>query len=108
MFMIMNIIDNETDYQYNNDSQNQLEERIMSIKKLSSLSKGESGIVTTLEGHGNIQHRLVDMGVVKGTRISVVKRAPLGDPIEVKVKGCALSLRMNEAALIEVACEGGE
>jgi ferrous iron transport protein A len=49
----------------------------------------------------------VDMGVVKGTRITVVKKAPLGDPIEVKVKGCALALRMNEAAMISVAVEGG-
>ena len=57
-------------------------------------------------GRGNIQHRLVDMGVVKGTRITVVKKAPLGDPIEVKVKGCALALRMNEAAMISVAVEG--
>ena len=45
------------------------------------------------------------MGVVKGSHISVFKKAPLGDPIEVKVKGCALALRMNEAAMISVAVE---
>ena len=60
-----------------------------------------------LEGHGNIQHRLVDMGVVKGSHITVVKVAPLGDPVEVKVKGTALALRKNEAAMISVAVGGG-
>ncbi len=79
----------------------------MKIKKLSTMHKGETGTVNSLEGHGNIQHRLVDMGVVKGTRIQVVKRAPLGDPVEIKVKGCALSLRMNEASMISVNCKGG-
>ena len=79
----------------------------MRMKKLSTMGNGESGIVELLEGHGNIQHRLVDMGVVKGSHIQVVKLAPLGDPIEVKVKGCTLSLRMNEAAMIKVSCERG-
>ena len=68
---------------------------------------GEKGIVDSLQGHGNIQHRLVDMGVVKGSHIQILKKAPLGDPIEVRVKGCALALRMNEAAMISIAIEGG-
>lgn len=79
----------------------------MNIVVLSDMHIGDSGIVESLQGRGNIQHRLVDMGVVKGTRITVVKKAPLGDPMEVKVKGCALALRMNEAAMIRVAVEGG-
>lgn len=66
---------------------------------------GQSGVVEALEGRGNIQHRLVDMGVAKGSHITVFKKAPLGDPVEVKVKGCALALRMNEAAMISVAVE---
>ena len=45
------------------------------------------------------------MGVVKGSRISVFKKAPLGDPVEVKIKGCAMALRMNEAAMISVAVD---
>lgn len=77
----------------------------MEVITLSTMKSGETGVVDSLQGHGNIQHRLVDMGVVTGTHITVVKRAPLGDPVEVKVKGCALSLRMNEAAMIRVACE---
>lgn len=79
-----------------------------SIVKLSTLKDGEKGIVEALEGHGNIQHRLVDMGVVKGSHITVIKRAPLGDPIEVKVKGTDLALRKAEAAMISVAVEGGK
>ncbi len=79
----------------------------MEIKKLSQMMRGDRGIVATIRGHGNIQHRLVDMGVVKGSHIQVEKLAPLGDPMEVRVKGCILSLRMNEAAMIDVACEGG-
>lgn len=79
----------------------------MSIVKLVDMKPGVSGVVEALEGHGNIQHRLVDMGVVKGSHITVVKVAPLGDPVEVKVKGTALALRKNEAAMISVAVGGG-
>lgn len=79
----------------------------MSIVKLADMKPGVSGVVEALEGHGNIQHRLVDMGVVKGSPITVVKVAPLGDPVEVKVKGTALALRKNEAAMISVAVGGG-
>lgn len=59
---------------------------------------------SSLRRAGNIQHRLVDMGVVRGSHITVFK-GPAGDPVEVKVKGCALALRMNEAAMISVAVE---
>ena len=79
----------------------------MSIVKLADMKPGVSGVVEALEGHGNIQHRLVDMGVVKESHITVVKVAPLGDPVEVKVKGTALALRKNEAAMISVAVGGG-
>lgn len=77
----------------------------MKIVSLAEMKVGQSGVVEALEGRGNIQHRLVDMGVVKGSYITVFKKAPLGDPVEVKVKGCALALRMNEAAMISVAVE---
>ncbi|WP_296813746.1 FeoA family protein [uncultured Megasphaera sp.] len=77
----------------------------MKIVSLADMKVGQSGIVEALEGRGNIQYRLVDMGVVKGSRISVFKKAPLGDPVEVKIKGCAMALRMNEAAMISVAVD---
>ena len=57
----------------------------MNIVKLADMKPGVSGGVEALIGHGKIQHRLVDMGVAKGSHITVVKVAPLGDPVEVKV-----------------------
>jgi len=71
-------------------------------KTLNQLLPGETGIVTKVKGGGPVKRRIVDMGVVAGTKVNVQKYAPLGDPIEVKVKGFNLSLRKSEAELIEV------
>jgi len=71
-------------------------------KFLSDLSPGEKGIVKKVLGQSLIKRRIVDMGVVAGTVIEVQKFAPLGDPIEIKVKGFNLSLRRNEAEMIEL------
>jgi DtxR family Mn-dependent transcriptional regulator len=69
---------------------------------LDRLKPGESGTIVRVGNAGALKRRIVDMGVVKGTRVDVVKVAPLGDPIEIKVKGYSLSLRKGEAAAIEV------
>lgn len=74
----------------------------MAQKTLAELAPGESGVIVSVAGNGNVQHRLVDMGVVRGTRVTMVKSAPLGDPLEVKVKGFNLSLRRAEAAIITI------
>lgn len=71
-------------------------------KFLSDLLPGEKGIVKKVIGSSMIKRRIVDMGVVAGTIIEVQKFAPLGDPMEIKVKGFNLSLRKNEAAMIEL------
>jgi len=71
-------------------------------RKLSDLLPGQHGIVKKVNGCGAITRRIVDMGVIAGTRIDVQKFAPLGDPIEVKLKGFNMSLRKTEADLIEV------
>lgn len=71
-------------------------------KKLSDLLPGQHGIVKKVNGCGAITRRIVDMGVIAGTRIDVQKFAPLGDPIEVKLKGFNMSLRKTEADLIEI------
>ena len=73
---------------------------------LSQLSPGDTGIVAKVRGGGSIQRRIVDMGVVAGTAIEVLKFAPLGDPVEVKVKGFNLSLRKAEAEFIEIELPG--
>ena len=74
----------------------------MAIKKLKDMKPGEECTIVTLHGSGNIKHRLIDMGLVKGTKIHVVKFAPLGDPVEIKVKGFELALRVSEAGTIDV------
>jgi Fe2+ transport system protein FeoA len=61
--------------------------------------------VTKITGNGFIRQRILDMGIVKGTEIEVERVAPLGDPIEIKVKGYHLSLRKAEAANIYLEVE---
>lgn len=70
-------------------------------KTLNELLPGETGVVTKVTGFGPIKRRIVDMGLVAGTKVLVQKFAPLGDPMEIKVKNFNLSLRKAEAALIE-------
>lgn len=69
---------------------------------LNKLTKGRSGIIVKMNATGEIKRRLLDMGLVKGTSIKVERIAPLGDPIEIKLKGYSLSLRKEEAKNIEV------
>lgn len=71
-------------------------------KTLDRLSPGEAGTVVRITGSGPVKRRIVDMGLVAGTPVLVQKYAPLGDPMEIKVKNFNLSLRKAEAALIEV------
>jgi DtxR family Mn-dependent transcriptional regulator len=70
--------------------------------RLDQLKCGQKGTVARVGGAGALRRRIVDMGVVRGTPIEVVKVAPLGDPMELKVKGYHLSLRKQEAAAIDV------
>lgn len=69
-------------------------------KKLDKFNIGEQGIVTMVEGEGRIRRRLFDMGITPGATIILKKKAPLGDPIEINVRGYELTLRQNEACLI--------
>ncbi|MHA1770521.1 MAG: FeoA family protein [Candidatus Thorarchaeota archaeon] len=70
--------------------------------KLSDLVPGQKGIITRIVGSGATLRRMLEMGVVKGTKITVVRRAPLGDPIEFLLKGYNLSLRKEEAEMVYV------
>lgn len=72
---------------------------------LADLPPGEKATIQRLRATGAFARRLRDMGLVPGSLVSVIKKAPLGDPIEVKVKGYNLSLRREEAAYIEVEVE---
>lgn len=63
---------------------------------------GSTVTVTRLTGTGAVKRRIMDMGITKGVEIHIRKVAPLGDPVEVKVRGYQLSLRKEDAAMIEV------
>lgn len=69
---------------------------------LKQLQPGQTGKVTRLTGTGPVKRRIMDMGITKGVEIFVRKVAPLGDPIEVTVRGYELSLRKADADMIEI------
>jgi DtxR family transcriptional regulator, Mn-dependent transcriptional regulator len=72
---------------------------------LDDMKKGQSGRILKVSGKGEVHKRILDMGVVKGSKITVERIAPFGDPIEFRIKGYILSLRKEEAKNIEVALE---
>ncbi len=72
------------------------------MKTLRDLGVGKSARIIRLHGEGAIRRRLLDMGLTKGAEVRVRKLAPLGDPIEVTVRGYELSLRKADAAMVEV------
>jgi ferrous iron transport protein A len=69
---------------------------------LANLPIGAQGRVVAVNGTGAVARRLMEMGVVPGAQVRVIKTAPLGDPIEVRVRGYHLALRRNEAQTITV------
>ena len=72
------------------------------MKTLKEVRVGETIKVQKLTGEGPVKHRIMDMGITKGVEIYVRKVAPLGDPVEVTVRGYELSLRKADTAMIEV------
>ena len=72
------------------------------MKLLSELQVGESGVVKRIIATGKLRRRIFDMGVTPGVSIVVKKVAPLGDPIEVTIRGYELSLRRDEASQVEM------
>lgn len=74
--------------------------------KLSELKEKEKGRIKAIRGERGLKKRLQDMGIVAGEIVEVVKIAPLGDPIDICVKGYSLSLRKSEAENIEVEVIG--
>ena len=76
------------------------------LKSLSDFSIGESGIVKSVSGEGKIKRRIFDMGVTNGSEVFLRKKAPLGDPLEITVRGYELTLRKAEAACVMVEVNG--
>ena len=69
---------------------------------LTELPIGSEGRVTAVNGTSRITRRLMEMGVVPGVGVKIIKSAPFGDPIEVRVRGYSLAMRRSEADAIEV------
>jgi len=76
----------------------------MSKKRLSELEIGDKGKVIDILSQGSLRQRFMDMGIVRGAEIEMVRRAPLGDPVEFLLKGYNLTLRRSDASsvLLEV------
>lgn len=72
------------------------------MKTLKQVSVGETVKVVKLHGEGAVKRRIMDMGLTKGVEVHVRKVAPLGDPVEVTVRGYELSIRKADAEMIEV------
>ena len=70
--------------------------------KVSELKINEKKEIVKVNGTGNLRHRLLEMGIIPGTWIQITKMAPLGDPIQIHIRGYELSIRKDDAELIEV------
>lgn len=71
------------------------------LKYLNEFAVGESGVIESVGGEGKIRRRLFDMGVTSGAEVTLKKKAPLGDPLEVTLRGYELTLRKSEAACVQ-------
>lgn len=69
---------------------------------LNELGIGKSAVITAVGGKGELRCRLLDMGLIPKTRVTVTKVAPMGDPIEIQIRGYELTLRIHDAKKIEV------
>lgn len=82
-----------------------MEVKLKMINALNKLEVGDTGTIVSFKGKGSLRKHLMEMGFVRGANIQVQRVAPLGDPIEVKVKGYSISLRKEEAKNIEIEIE---
>ncbi len=70
--------------------------------KLPQLRPGQRGIVQEIQGEGLTRRRMLDLGMVPGTVVEVVRRSPLGDPVAYQIRGAVIALRKDEASYINV------
>ena len=75
-------------------------------KMLSDFAIGETGVVKAVGGEGKIKRRLFDMGITPGAEVLLRKKAPLGDPIEITIRGYELTLRKTEAQFVNMEVKG--
>lgn len=74
----------------------------ISMKTLNTLAMGKSAIISKVGGEGELRRRLLDMGLTPNTKVTLNKIAPMGDPMELYLRGYTLSIRLEEASKIEV------
>lgn len=74
----------------------------MSVMTLNEIPIGKSGIITSVGGKNELRLRLLDMGLVPKTKATIQKIAPMGDPIEIMIRGYELTIRIADAEMIEV------
>ena len=75
------------------------------LKTLDRFEIGETGLIQKVGGEGRLRRRLFDMGVTPGAKVYLRKRAPLGDPLEITIRGYELTLRKSEAELVTLEVE---
>ncbi|MCF2643027.1 MAG: ferrous iron transport protein A [Lachnospiraceae bacterium] len=75
---------------------------------IAELQIGQSAIITKVGGEGALRCRFLDMGLIPKTKVVVQKVAPMGDPLELRIRGYELTIRKEDAAKIEVETEGAE
>ena len=78
--------------------------------KLSRLPIGSTATILSVGGNGALRQHFLDMGLIQGTEVTVVKYAPMGDPIELRIHGYELTIRLEDAENIEISeppCAGG-
>ena len=73
------------------------------MKTLKDVPVGEHATIIKINGEGKVKRRIMDMGITKGTEVFVRKVAPLGDPIEITVRGYELSIRKADAEILEIS-----
>ncbi len=83
-------------------------ENIQRVESLRDLKPGQSAVVTRMDTQGALKRRFIDMGITPGVRIYIRKVAPLGDPIEIHLRGYNLSIRKADAQNIKVMWQKGE
>ena len=83
----------------------EVEAAVGSIVQLSQLTPGQAGVIVAVDSDSPGGRRLMDLGFLVGTPIAMVRRAPLGDPIQFQLRGCNLCLRRSEASRVRVRIE---
>ena len=72
---------------------------------INDLKIGQSGVISTVDGEGPLRLRFLDMGLIPKTKVTVQRIAPMGDPMEIRLRGYELTLRLEDAAKIEIEPE---